>query len=151
MRWLWTTQHVRYLHYNEALITNHIQTGVSVELGILVVLESGVIIVAACLMCIWPLFTRILPRRLQASFSRMPRESQHQYWYLRDIRSNSKSDEQIPPCSEVHTPRDDAWNSSPSTPCSLADLEDQRLSILVDDTTEPRFNGIRACHLEGNI
>lgn len=144
-------QHVRSLHCNKVLVANHIQTGVSVELGVLVVIESGVIIIASCLMSIWPLFTRILPRRVQASFSHMPRDTQHQYWYLRDNRSNSKSDQQIARCKEVCTTREDSWNSSPPSPCSLADLEDQRLSILVDDITEPCSNGVRGCHIKSTV
>ncbi|CAG8035069.1 unnamed protein product [Penicillium salamii] len=108
--------------------------GFSVELGILVVLESGIIIVAACLMSIWPLFTRMIPRRLQALCSRMPRENHHQHWYLRDNCANTKNDGRIERHREIRLIREEAWNSSQSSPCSLADLEDQRLSILVDDT-----------------
>ncbi|KAJ5340908.1 hypothetical protein N7541_010032 [Penicillium brevicompactum] len=112
--------------------------GFSVELGILVALESGIVIVASCLMSIWPLFTKLVPQRFQSWFSRTPRKSEHQNWYLTNNHTN-KSKTQVERCREVPLIREDAWNSSQSSPCSLADLEDQRLSILVDDTM------IRSC------
>lgn len=128
------------------------QVGFSVELGILVALESGIIIVAACLMSIWPLFTKVIPRRLQASFSRMPRESQHQYWYLGNTRANSESNKQVERCRELRLIGENAWNSSQSSPCSLADLEDQRLSILGDDdTTRTCVNVRKEQHTKSTI
>lgn len=46
-------------------LTDHISyTGVSVNLGIWCVLESAIIIIAACLPPVWPVVARILPQRL---------------------------------------------------------------------------------------
>jgi hypothetical protein len=144
-------QHVRSLRCNQVHVADLIQTVVLIELGILFVIESGVIIIASCLMSTWPLFTRILPQRVQASFSRMPRETQHQYWYLRNDRPSSRSDRQIACYKEVRTIREDPWNSLPSSPCSLADLEDRRLSILEDDTTQPHSNDARGCYIKSAV
>ncbi|CDM27549.1 unnamed protein product [Penicillium roqueforti FM164] len=51
-----------------------ISIGTSVKLGIWTILESGVIIIAACLPSIWPLLSRILGRKLVgSSASKEPR------------------------------------------------------------------------------
>ncbi|CAG8006785.1 unnamed protein product [Penicillium olsonii] len=126
------------------------KVGFSVELGILVILESGIIIVAACLVSIWPLFTRLIPRRLHASFSRTPRE-EHRTWYLRDTSANTKSTERNERHKEVHLIREEPWNGSPSSPCSLADLEDQRLSILNDTTIETCMSDGKQCSIKSTV
>ena len=116
-------------------------TRLSIKLGALAAIEGGVILIAACLMSIWPLFTRLMPRGVQASLSRhSPRHSPrdyHEYWYLREFRDD-KTREEIARWREVQDAEDNCGNSPPS-PCSLADLEDQRLSILVDERVSVLF------------
>lgn len=121
-------------------------TELSIKLGALAVIEGGVVLIAACLMSIWPLFTRLMPRRVQVSLSHhSPRHSPrdyHECWYLREFRDD-KTREKIARWREVRGAEDSCGNSPPS-PCSLADLEDQRLSILVDErVSEPLKNGVR--------
>ncbi|KAJ6078742.1 hypothetical protein N7467_008495 [Penicillium canescens] len=134
---------VYFTDYRTAM---HDPTWLSIELGTLAVIEGGVVLVAACLMSIWPLLTKLMPRRVQASLSRhSPRQcprDYHEYWYLREIRDD-KIREEIARWREVRGAEDSCGNSPPS-PSSLADLEDQRLSILVDErVTDPLKHGVR--------
>jgi hypothetical protein len=95
------------------------------------------------------LFTRLKPRRVQISLSRhSPRRSPpnyHHYWYLRDLPTD-KSQKDVARWREVRG-EEDSGNSPPS-PCSLADLEDQRWSILDDERdTDPIGNTGRVSSL----
>ncbi|CAI7652359.1 unnamed protein product [Penicillium glandicola] len=101
---------------------------------IFTVVEGGMIIIAACLISIWPLFTRFRPRCFQTPCSRhMPPRSQHRSWYSRATHTKGDGQEDVARYTEVHLLRDEAGSSSPSLPSSLADLEDQRWSILTDE------------------
>jgi hypothetical protein len=87
-----------------------------------------------------------MPRRVQVSLSRhSPRQyprDYHECWYLREIRDD-KIREEIARWREVRGAEDSCGNSPPS-PYSLADLEDQRLSILVDErVTVPLKHGVQ--------
>ncbi|KAJ5092169.1 hypothetical protein NUU61_007039 [Penicillium alfredii] len=119
-------------------------TWYSVELGILTVLEGALLIIAACLVGIWPLVTRIMSRRLSTMLMcNTPQERQHQYWYMRDNQAPSKSQEGLARCRETtEAQREDSW----STPSSLADLEDQRWSVFVDEGVAES----RPCRLAGS-
>ncbi|KAJ5356438.1 hypothetical protein N7517_011047 [Penicillium concentricum] len=110
------------------------------KFGVLSILEGGLIIIAACIISIWPLYTQVMPRRFPRSLSRyMPRRRQHWYWYLRETTTKNGSQEGIAPSKEVRS------SSSPSLqPSSLADMEDQRWSILVDDEVGSSYQSIAA-------
>ncbi|KAJ5563643.1 hypothetical protein N7535_008807 [Penicillium sp. DV-2018c] len=105
-------------------------TWFEVRLGILALLEGGMLIIAACLISIWPLFTHIAPRRFRDIFSRQPQKTEHRCWYRGDATVDIESQEKIPQCRGAQK---EGWSSTPPSPCSLADLEDQRLLILVDE------------------
>ncbi|KAJ5809002.1 hypothetical protein N7474_010271 [Penicillium riverlandense] len=64
------------IFFQESAMTD--PTWTSVKLGIWTILEGGVIIIAACLPAIWPLFSKMVPRRLltNSSSKQLPR---HQY------------------------------------------------------------------------
>lgn len=107
------------------------KTGFSIKLGILTVVEGAVIIIASCLVTIWPLVIRLTPQRLLDALSgcspSTPRENQHQhhqYWYM-TTRRESKSEAGLANSNANSTPREpvSAWYSSHS---SFEDLEDQR-------------------------
>lgn len=124
------TQHVSRaileLCLNQALI--NAKTGFSVKLGILTVLEGGLLIIAACLISIWPLFTRF-----QAMLARhKSRKIQHQCWHQEEMPTNNQGQEENSGHGEMHLLREEAC-TPPFLPCSLADLEDQRLAILIDE------------------
>ncbi|KAJ5312309.1 hypothetical protein N7508_003139 [Penicillium antarcticum] len=109
-------------------------TWIPIKWGVLAVIEGGVVLIAACLMSIWPLLTRLMPRRVQATLSRhsprhVPRDY-HQYWYHKDL-PNNKTPQEISRWREIQG--GESSGNSPPSPSSLADLEDQRLSILADD------------------
>lgn len=123
--------HSRSCKSDQTLIS--IQIGFSVKLGILTVIEGGMLIIAACLVTIWPLFTQIMPRRFRGAFSRNQRNNHHRGWYQDKTPAQSQSQEAITRYPEEQSPEKAGGSSSPSLPCSLADLEDQRWSILVDE------------------
>ncbi|KAJ5458263.1 hypothetical protein N7475_009651 [Penicillium sp. IBT 31633x] len=103
-------------------------TWFSVKLGILTVLEGGLLIIAACLISIWPLFTRF-----QAMLARhKSRKIQHQCWHQEEMPTNNQGQEENSGHGEMHLLREEAC-TPPFLPCSLADLEDQRLAILIDE------------------
>jgi hypothetical protein len=116
-------------------------TWYSVELGILSQVESGVLVIAACLITIWPLITKLLPRDLLKLFSfGTDRERQPRRWYMhstqtRHIHNTSISTTTGESQDELARYSQDMgrWpHSSCSVPASLADLEDQRWSIFAD-------------------
>lgn len=105
--------------------------GFSVKLGFLTVIESAIIIIATCLVSIWPLACRIVPQSLLAKLSCCRRRhSQHQQWYMQTIREEPKSEEHLAPCEENMCTREVSWSSRPS---SLAELEDERAWIYDDE------------------
>lgn len=129
--------------------------GFAAKFGILTVLEGGLIIIAACIISIWPLFTqvmprRVMPRRFHTTFSRSTsRRTQHLAWYLRRIPTNSESQEGIARPKEVSLPKKKSWSSLPSllsSPSSLADLEDQRWSILMDEEVSGSHKTVAGTH-----
>ena len=126
--------------------------GFAAKFGILTILEGGLIIIAACLISMWPLFTQVMPRRcmpqrLHTTFSRpTPRRTQHLSWYLRRIPTKSESQEGIARSEEVGSPKKKAWISLPSLPSSLADLEDQRWSILMDEEVGGSHKTVAGTH-----
>ncbi|KAJ5702863.1 hypothetical protein N7488_010411 [Penicillium malachiteum] len=115
-------------------------TWLSVRLGILTVVESAIIIIATCLVGIWPLITRIMPRTWLSKISCCQRhratsnQNHHQQWYMQNIREQAKtrSDEQLAPHAASLFRREETWSSRPS---SLSELEDQRSCTLDDDTS----------------
>ncbi|KAJ5082052.1 hypothetical protein N7532_011095 [Penicillium argentinense] len=92
-------------------------TWFSIRLGILTVVEGAVIIIATCLVTIWPLVSRITSRRLMTWLScSSPRKHQHQCWYLRTIEEPSEDKSQIPiaRCRGVmQNQKDESWSSLP--------------------------------------
>ncbi|KZN88292.1 hypothetical protein EN45_068640 [Penicillium chrysogenum] len=59
-------------------------TWFAAKYGVLTILEGSLIIIAACIISIWPLFTQFMPRRFRTTFARStPRRSQHRSWYSR--------------------------------------------------------------------
>ncbi|KAJ5747259.1 uncharacterized protein N7511_008955 [Penicillium nucicola] len=134
---------VYFADYSEAI---HDPTWISIKGSVLAVIEGGVALIAACLMSIWPLFTRLMPRRVQVSLSRHspcrgPRDH-HEYWYYSDL-PNDQGRQEIAHWRELHGEEGNSTRSS-SSPSSLADLEDLRLSILVDDKEiDIAENGVR--------
>lgn len=114
-------------------------TWYSVELGMLSLVESGVLVIAACLITIWPLITKLL-NLVRRVFFGADRERQHRNWYMHSaqtyhihttIMSTTTSESQ----DELtrHSQDMGRWpQSSCSVPASLADLEDQRWSIFAD-------------------
>ncbi|KAJ5841551.1 hypothetical protein N7534_011381 [Penicillium rubens] len=109
-------------------------TWFAAKYGVLTILEGSLIIIAACIISIWPLFTQFMPRRFRTTFARStPRRSQHRSWYSRETPAKVESVDDITRPREAHLLREKDRNSSQSSPSSLADLEDQRWSILMDD------------------
>jgi hypothetical protein len=95
------------------------------------IVEGGLIIIAACILSIWPLFTHVMPRCFHSRFSRYkPHRSQHRDWYLRELTAKGGSQEGVARSRPVRL------SSSPPLPSSLADLEDQRWCILVDEEVD---------------
>ncbi|CAG8904028.1 unnamed protein product [Penicillium egyptiacum] len=107
-------------------------TWFAAKYGVLTILEGSLIIVAACIISIWPLFTQVMPRRFRTTFARSTARRSHRSWYSRETPTESESREGIAHPREVHLLREKYWSSPPSSPSSLADLEDQRWSILMD-------------------
>ncbi|KAJ5825782.1 hypothetical protein N7474_002920 [Penicillium riverlandense] len=125
-------------------------TWYSVELGILSQVESGVLVIAACLITIWPLITRLLPRNLlKLFFFGTDRERECQRWYMHSTQTRRPHDNTTSTTTTTSSSssssesRDELarysqdmgqWPlSSRSVPASLADLEDQRWSIFADE------------------
>ncbi|KAJ5088212.1 hypothetical protein N7456_011828 [Penicillium angulare] len=103
-------------------------TWFSIKLGILTVVESAIIIIATCLVSIWPLVTRCIPQsllsRLPCCVKRNHHIYRHQQWYMHSVREQPKtSKDQLAP-SIPESLLEGSWSSRPS---SLAELEDQRL------------------------
>ncbi|KAJ5577848.1 uncharacterized protein N7459_006812 [Penicillium hispanicum] len=110
--------------------------GFSVKLGIFSVVESAVIIIATCLVSIWPLLTRLAPRRLLAALScSSPRKPQHRCWYMAATQAQPGSHDGFVNRGNNLVHREGIWSSEP---CSLADLEDRRLWALDEDDVESR-------------
>ncbi|OQD85045.1 hypothetical protein PENANT_c011G09690 [Penicillium antarcticum] len=91
-------------------------TWIPIKWGVLAVIEGGVVLIAACLMSIWPLLTRLMPRRVQATLSRhsprhVPRDY-HQYWYHKDL-PNNKTPQEISRWREIQG-GESSGNSPPS-------------------------------------
>lgn len=102
--------------------------GFSVKLSILAVAEGAILIITPCLVSIWPLLTRMVPRRLLGKLSCYPRARQHRCWYeTTQMHSNSR-------CGDTRTRRDSLLTISPS----LADLEEQRWWVSDDGVSTPR-------------
>ncbi|KAJ5166596.1 uncharacterized protein N7482_005377 [Penicillium canariense] len=101
-------------------------TWFSINLGIPTVVEGAVIIIASCLVTIWPLVIRLTPRRLRAalssSFSRTPEH--HTVWYNTAQFDTQRSAVLTP--SEANSNRTDSKSSWYGSHCSFEDLEDQR-------------------------
>ncbi|KAJ5612673.1 hypothetical protein N7510_005867 [Penicillium lagena] len=126
-------------------------TWYSVELGILSQVESGVLVIAACLITIWPFITKLLPQYVLRLFSfGTDRERQHRRWYMRSTQSRpthnsgiiitttttttiSESQDEIAHYSQDMGRWPHSSCSVSSSSSSLADLEDQRWSIFADE------------------
>ena len=109
--------------------------GLSVNLGILSVVEGASIIIAACVVSIWPLVIRLIPRSILSALScSTPRKHHHRDWYMASIQAQPKCQDGFVTCRQDHVQRDGIWSSEPS---SLADLEDQRLWALNEDDIQP--------------
>jgi hypothetical protein len=106
------------------------KTGFSIKLGILTVVEGAVIIIASCLITIWPLVIRLTPQRLLCALSGSPPtprdHEHHQCWYMR-TRCPSKSEAALANSRAISTPREQGSTSWYSSHSSFEDLEDQRL------------------------
>ncbi|KAJ5180444.1 hypothetical protein N7492_003654 [Penicillium capsulatum] len=114
-------------------------TWFSIKVGLWAIVESAVIIIATCLVSIWPLITRLVPRLLLAALScQLPRAREHRCWYLNTIHTQPKSQGDITPGHASPTSRDSSWSWS-SPPSSLADLVDQRLWIFDEENPPPHY------------
>lgn len=123
------------------IILTNFNTGFSVKIAIVSMVESAVIIIATCLVSIWPLVTHFMPKPLLAKLSCCrPRRSHHHHhheqWYTRSIQVEPKSADPLP-YEENFIQREVSWSSRPS---SLAELEDQRSWILEDEDESPRHH-----------
>lgn len=127
-------------------------TWYSVELGILSQVESGVLVIAACLITIWPLIFKLLPRYLLKLFTfGTDRERQPRCWYMHSTQTRRVHNTSISaPTSESqdglarYNQDMGQWpHSSCSVPASLADLEDQRWSIFADKARDAEKGSVR--------
>jgi hypothetical protein len=113
-------------HPNWPILTS--KTGFSIKLGILTIVEGAVIIIASCLVTIWPLVIRLTPQCLLSALSGSPptpRDHQHhQCWYM-STRCPSKSETALANSRAISTPREQG-STRYSSPSSFEDLEDQR-------------------------
>ncbi|KAJ5806215.1 uncharacterized protein N7503_003817 [Penicillium pulvis] len=117
-------------------------TWFSVKIAMVSIVESAVIIIATCLVSIWPLVTHIMRKPLFAKLSccrsRRNRHHHHHHeqWYTHSIQIEPKSADPLP-YEENFIQREVSWSSRPS---SLAELEDQRSWILEDEDESPRHH-----------
>ncbi|KAJ5286833.1 hypothetical protein N7478_002519 [Penicillium angulare] len=102
-------------------------TWFSIKLGVLTVVEGAIIIIATCLVSIWPLVIKCIPNTLLSKLSCCAKRNHHIYhhqqWYVHSVREQPKtSRDQLAP--SITSSLEESWGSRPS---SLAELEDQRL------------------------
>ena len=111
--------------------------------------ESAVIVIATCLVSIWPLVTQLMPKslaKLSCCRSRSHHHHHHHHqhhhhhhheqWYTHSIQNEPKSADPLT-YEENYIQREVSWSSRPS---SLAELEDQRSWILEDEDEGPRHH-----------
>ncbi|KAJ5127443.1 hypothetical protein N7448_008222 [Penicillium atrosanguineum] len=112
-----------YFAYSKSQL--HDVTWFSLKISILTVIEGAILIITPCLVSIWPLLTRMVPRRLIGKLTCYRQARQHRQWYMTSHMPENS------PCgdSSVRVRRDGRLGSSGS----LADLEDQ-LWWVSDDT-----------------
>lgn len=84
--------------------------GFSIKLGILTVVEGAILIIAPCLVSIWPLLTRTFQGKMC-----YPGARQHRRRYI-NMQTPTNS-----PCGSIQIRRNNILGSSPS----LAELEEQ--------------------------
>lgn len=109
-------------------------TGFSLKLSILTVVEGAILIITPCLVNIWPLFTRMVPRRFVGKMSCYPRARQHRQWYMStQMPANSHCGG-----TSVRVRRDGHLGSS----ASLADLEEQCWWTSDDGDTTPTCESV---------
>ncbi|KAJ5675817.1 hypothetical protein N7462_008714 [Penicillium macrosclerotiorum] len=96
----------------------------SVKLGILTVVEGAVLIIASCLVTIWPLVSRLCPNRLlRALCCHTSRVREHQCWYM-TTREQTKTESALAPGQNIRRMGEGiSWFDSVS---SLRDIEQQR-------------------------
>ncbi|KAJ6120308.1 hypothetical protein N7523_004588 [Penicillium sp. IBT 18751x] len=118
---------VLYFAYSKSQL--HEVTWFSLKISILTVVEGAILIITPCLVCIWPLLKRTVPRHFVDKMSCYPRARQHRQWYMTS---------QMPAphrrgSTSVRVRGDDHSGSS----ASLADLEEQRWWFSDDGDTTP--------------
>lgn len=137
-----TCQLLLLLESSRMIILIDFDTGFSIKLGILSMFESAIIIIATCLVSIWPLLTHFMPKSLLATLSCCRSRSHchyhhhHEQWYTHSIQTEPKSADALI-YEENFIQREVSWSSRPS---SLAELEDQRSWILEDEDEAPRHH-----------
>lgn len=106
-------------------------TAYSAKLGILSVVEGAAIIIATCVVSIWPLVTRLVPHSLLVAIScSTPRKPKDRCWYKATMQTSPRSHDELMNHGEDQIQRASIWSSKS---CSLAELEDQRLWALDED------------------
>ncbi|KAJ5663829.1 hypothetical protein N7507_004560 [Penicillium longicatenatum] len=129
---------------NSCHITSYllVDKGLSIKLGILSMVESAIIVIATCLVSIWPLVTHFMPEsllaRLSCCRSRSNNLDHHHYeqWFTHSIHTETKSADPLK-YEGNFIQREVSWSSRPS---SLAELEDHRSWILEDEDESLRHH-----------